>query len=145
MPVYTVLLILASVRAALALFALVRSEPGARPGGALTQGAAEICCAFLLRTYLDPPFFASVGFWIYPAFAFAFMWSVAVWVVRLWALAGGETDLEAPTILGALGVGVESGALQIARVLWHVCFVAPSLVCGGFVIFGLAAEMRPPH
>jgi len=145
MPVYTVLLALASVRTALALFALVRSEPGARPWGAVTQGAAEICCAFLLRTYLDPPFFASVGFWIYPAFAFAFVWSMAVWIVRLWALTGGDTDLEAPSISAALGFGVESGAVQIARVLWHVCVVAPSLVCGGFTIFGLAAEMRYPH
>jgi hypothetical protein len=145
MPVYTVLLILASVRAALALVALARSRPGSRPWSAAAQGAAEICCALLLRLYLDPPFRQAAGWWIYPAFVFALIWSVGVWIVRLWALTGGETTLEPPSILGAVGVGVESGAVQVGRVLWHVCFVAPSLVCGGFVIFGLAAEMRPPH
>jgi len=142
MPVYTVLLIFALVRSALALLALARSAPGERPWTAVVQGAAEVCCALLLRTYLDPPFLRSVGFWIYPAFGFALLWSLGVWVVRLWALTGGDPGLEPPSITGALGLGVESGAVQVARVLWHVCFVAPSLICGGFAIFGLADEMR---
>jgi hypothetical protein len=144
MPVYTVLLVFAVVRTGLALVAYGRAVPGGRPWPAPVQGAAEICCALLLRTYFDPPFRGVLGAAIYPMFAFALLWSVIVWARRIWALTGGVDDVESPSILGAFGLGVESGAVQIARVLWHVGFVAPSLVCGAFVLFGLAGEL-PPH
>jgi hypothetical protein len=142
MPVYTVLLIFALVHTALALLALARAERGHLPWGEVAQGAAEVCCALLLRLYFDPQFRGALGWAGWPVFLFALVWSVVRWGQMIWGLA---EESEAPTgsLLGALGLGLSSGMRRVIAILWHVGFVAPSLVCGAFVLLGFAGDLPP--
>ncbi len=140
---YQLILIVALVRMALAIGAVIFAEPDARPWTAPLQGAAEICCALLLRLYFDPPYREVLGLWAWPVFAYALVWSFAVWVRRLWRLADEEEPPPQPSVLGTFGVAVEDSVAQVAGIAWHIAFVAPALVCGGFVLFGFAAEL--PH
>lgn len=142
MPVYTVLLLFALVHTALALLALSRAERGGLPWGEVAQGVAEVCCALLLRLYFDPPFRGSLGWVAWPVFLFALAWSVQRWGRMIWGLAH-ESEAPAGSVLGAFGLGLSSGARRVAAILWHVGFVAPSLVCGAFVLLGFAADLPP--
>lgn len=141
MPIYTIMLVLASARTGLGLIMAVRLS--GRGAWALpVQGAAEVCCALLLRTWFDPPFVATLGGAIYPVFAFALIWSVAVWARRMLGFLEEDEDTAPPSTLGTFGLAMSDGARQLVAVLWHVGFVAPSLVAGAFVVFGLAGEFR---
>jgi hypothetical protein len=40
------------------------------------------------------------------------------------------------------GLGLIMAARRLVAVVWHVFFVALSLVAGAFVVFGLAGEIR---
>lgn len=119
------------------------AEPGRRPWTAPFQGAAEICCALLLRLYFDPGYRDRLGAAAWPVFGYALIWSAAVWLRRMWSLADDDDVLPQPSVLGTFGVAVEGGVAQIAGIAWHVLFVAPALVCGAFVLFGLVNEL--PH
>jgi hypothetical protein len=147
MPLYDIMLVLALARTGFGLVAIGFAPPGHRPWATLPQGAAEVCCALLLRTYLDPPYRATLGGTIYPVFFYAAGWAGVVWLRQLWALGGLGEEGDAPPALSrldALGLGVSSGFKQVAAIGWHVLFVAPSLVCGAFVAFGLVDEL-PKH
>ena len=61
---------------------------------------------------------------------------------RLWSLTEDDEPPQYSPLM-AFGVGIGSGASTLLGVMWHVLFVAPSLICGGFVLFGLAAELPP--
>ncbi len=143
LQLYQVFLILALARTGLGIGAVIFAEPDARPWTAPLQGVAEICCALLLRLYFQPGYRAVLGAWAWPVFAYALVWSVSVWMRRMWRMAD-ETELAPePSVLGTFGIAVEDTLAQASGIAWHVAFVAPALVCGAFVLFGLAAEM--PH
>jgi len=142
MPAYTVLLIFALVHTALALLALARAERGHLPWGEVAQGVAEVCCALLLRLYFDPPFRGTLGWTAWPVFLFALAWSVVRWGRMVWALAE-ESEPPTSSSLGALGLGLSGGVRRVIGILWHVGFVAPSLVCGAFVLLGFARDLPP--
>lgn len=145
MPLYDILLVLALARTGLGLIAIGFAPAGQRPWAALPQGAAEVCCALLLRTWFDPPFRVTLGGRIYPVFAFALLWSVAVWARYVWGFIDDSDDAPVPpSTLGTFGMSLSSGAMRLVAVVWHVFYVAPSLACGAFVVFGLVDEM-PRH
>jgi hypothetical protein len=131
------------VRAGLGALAFAQAAPGERPWPLLTQGAAEICCALLLRIYFDPPFRQTLGGSAFPIFFYALAWSAVVWMRRVWSLAEEGDEPPPYSRLMAFGIGLGSGGRTLLGILWHVGFVAPSLICGGFVLFGLAAELPP--
>jgi hypothetical protein len=139
---YTVFLIFGLVHTALALLAFARAERGSLPWAEVAAGVAEVCCALLLRLYFDPPFRDTLGPSAWALFLFALTWSVMRWATMMWGLAE-DSEPTAGSILGALGVGLSSGMRRIGGILWHVGFVAPSLVCGAFVLLGLAGELPP--
>lgn len=141
MPIYTIMLVLASARTGLGLIMAARLS-GWSAWTPAVQGAAEVCCALLLRAWFDPPFVATLGGAIYPVFAFALIWSVAVWLRRLLGFIEEDEDTAPPSTLGAFGLAMSEGARRLVAVVWHVFFVAPSLVAGAFVVFGLAGEIR---
>ena len=141
-PFYTALLLFACARTGLGLVAVARVARGDRPWPLVAQGGAEVCCALLLRTYFDPPFRGTLGWTAWPVFAFALVWSAVVWTRRVWSLTASE-EASALSALDAFGLGMSSGLRGVLGVLWHVGFVAPSLICGGFVLFGFAAELPP--
>ena len=91
MPLYDIMLVLALARTGLGLVAIVFAPPGHRPWATLPQGAAEVCCALLLRTYLDPPYRATLGKAIYPVLFYAAGWAGVVWIRELLTL-GGLTE-----------------------------------------------------
>ena len=142
-PVWQVLLAFALVRAFVAIVAVIMAPPERRPWGAPVQGVAEICCALLLRLYLDPPYRAAIGGWAWLVFACAVVWSFTIWIRQLWALASDEDVPPQPSVLDSFGIAVETGLMQVAGIMWHIMFVAPALVCGAFVLFGLVDEL--PH
>ena len=143
MAVYTVLLVAASVRTMVAVAVYIFAEPDRRDWRPVVQGAADICCALLLRACFDDPYRAGLGLTIWPLFLFAGLWSMGVWVKGVWSLTGTGEDAPHSSVLGALGVGVGSGVHKVGSVLWHVCFVAPSILCTAFHLFGIAAELPP--
>ena len=143
---YQVLFIVALARTGVALVALTVAPPERRPVPAVVQGIAEICCALLLRLYADPSFYPRIGAWAFLIFAIALVWAVTVWFRRIWAIQQAEpAELATSGVLEAFGVAVEGSVLRVAGLMWHVMFVAPSLVCGAFVLFGLAEELPPAH
>jgi len=142
MAFYTVFLLYGLVHTALALLAFARAERGSLPWPELAAGIAEICCALLLRLYFDPPFSDILGASAWLVFLFALAWSVERWARLIWGFAEDD-DPPAGSVLGALGLGVSSGARRMLAIAWHVCFVAPSLVCGAFVLLGFAQELPP--
>ena len=143
MQLYDVLLVLATARTALGTFQVARPQEGPRPWAAVAQGAAEICCALLLRTWFDKPYRATLGGWIYPVFLYALVWSVVVWFQWMWPLVtGDEPATEEPaTRFDAARAAFGDAGYRVVAVFWHALFVAPSLACGAFVIFGLAGEL----
>ena len=142
MQLYDVMLVLASARTGLAALGFARPAGDHRPLAPIAQGLAEICCALLLRTCFDHPYREVLGGWIYPLLAYAVVWSALVWFSFLLPLALDEDEGPVPdSPLGAFGFGLSVSTHRIVAVVWHVAFVAPSLVCGGFVAFGLAGEM----
>ena len=143
MPVYTVLLLAASARTGVAAVAWLVTEPERRDWHPLAQGAADVCCALLLRACFDDPYRASLGLMVWPLFLLAMAWSAKVWIEGVWSLTGSGGEGPHMSVLGALGIGVSSGVHKVGSVLWHVCFVAPAIVCTAFHLFGLAAELPP--
>lgn len=135
MNAFDLILLYGIAHTLVAVLALARAERGALPWGEVAAALAEICCALLLRLWFDPPFRATLGWAAWPLFFYALVWAFARWTRLLWGLA--EED-EAPpgSILGALGVGLSSGARQLGSIAWHVAFVAPSLVCGAMALLG---------
>ncbi len=142
MAFYTVFLVFGLAHAALALVAVARAERGHRPWGEVAQGIAEVCCALLLRLYFEPSFRPALGLAAWPTFLFALAWSVVRWGRLTWGLAQ-ESEPPVGSVLGAFGVGVSSGVRRVGQIVWHVCFVAPALVCGAFVLLGFARELPP--
>ncbi len=143
LQLYEVFLVLALARTGLGIGAVIFAQPDARPWTAPFQGVAEVCCALLLRLYFQPGYREIIGAWAWPVFAYALVWSAAVWLRRVWRLAEEEDVAPQPSVLGTFGVAVEDTFVQAAGIAWHVAFVAPALVCGAFVLFGLVNEL--PH
>ena len=143
MAVYTVLLVAAGVRTGAATVAWLVTDPARRDWRPVAQGLADICCALLLRACFDDPFRLALGWKTWPLFLFAMAWSAKVWIEGVWSLTGSEADGPFTSVLGAFGIGISSGLQRVGSVLWHVCFVAPSIVCTAFHLFGVAAELPP--
>jgi hypothetical protein len=139
---YNVLLLVGIAHTIAALWAIAIAPPDARPWTAPVQGVAWICCALLLKDYFDPEFRTSIGGWAWLLFLYALVWSVTVWFRRLWALESDD-EVPSPSVLDTFGLAVGDGVLQMAQIAWHVGFVVPALVCGAFVLFGLAPELPP--
>jgi len=137
--VYDVILLYGIAHTAVALGTLpaALARRGRTAWGEVADGVAEICCALLLRLWFDPPFRATLGAAAWALFAWAAVWAFIRWTRMLWGLAG-EDEAPAGSLLGALGIGLSSGARQFAAIAWHVAFVAPSLVCGAMALLGIA-------
>lgn len=143
MPFYNVLLVYAVAKTLLSGGAVALAPAERRPWTAVFQSAADISCALLLRACFDHDFRETLGLWMIPMFLYAATWSARVWLAIMKEMMGSDEGPGETTLLGALGVGVQSGLTQMLTALWHTCFVAPSIVCAAFMLVGLTDELPP--